>query len=201
MDLEEQRIQSKRFGSAQPFPFGEERAFFMDHGSHYSSFHRWQQVKGFCEAYLWSLSVKPLNISPDRLHRRGPRNKSDKDFCATRMYHFWGRQCVPQAWPLERFWKGGVFYQSVLCFLHCHNHSAAPDLHVLKPLGSLWLSHLSTCRREPCLFPCWCPIQPNAMQFGKSTFLGKTASPDLQAQSDGDFLPPQVTCSDNELRE
>ena len=27
------------------------------------------------------------------------------------------------------------------------------------------------------------------------------SSPDLQAQSDGDSLPPQVTCSDNELRE
>lgn len=67
----------------------------------------------------------------------------------------WCAQCVSQAWPLERFQEGGGTY-----FIHQSSdfcigttRIAAVDLQALRPVGSLWLSPLPACVREPITFP------------------------------------------------
>lgn len=88
----------------------------------------------------------------------------------------WCAQFISQARPLERFQKerGTYFIHQSFDFCVGTASIAAVDFQALRPVCSPWLAHLPTCMREPISFPWQCPIQPSAVQFSKSTLLGKT---------------------------
>lgn len=141
LNLGEQCIQSKGFGSALPFLLGWREPFSID-----------------CHGSGQSLLRFP-QMATSQGAQAGKVIKFSMQDGSTISGAGWCAQCISQAWPLDRFQegRGTYFIHQSPDFCIGTTRIAAVDMQALRPIGLLWSSHLPACVREPVSFPWRCP--------------------------------------------